>query len=348
MGLDMRTAGVQGSVLISPRGSLSMMTPDVKRDGRRVRVFFGSTREDLAEYRDSTLTALSQLRIRIEAMELWHASPNEPLEECLQRVRCSDIYICALAFRYGTETLDGRSFTEAEFDLASQLDKDRLGFLMSEDAPICSKRIDRGESAAKVDAFRSKLKRTVHCEHFSSPSDLAQKVLLSLRELLVNKGIEVAANVDLTSFWREVQATHKVMAPEDVLIPFDNSMDELALTGKMQEQVAGLELFHSHLKETYAQLPNDLRVVLEDMGVDPAKVEGSVPARKLFEFRDWEWVTFFPNRTHTMRLALAHLKVKILERMSHGDDWGPEQERMLSEAKNELEKAVRECSVYID
>ena len=319
-----------------------------RRQNRPVRVFFGSTREDLAEHREGVLAALSQLRIRIEAMELWHASPNEPLEECLQRVRCSDIYICALAFRYGTVTPDGRSFTEAEFDLASELRKDRLGFLMSEDAPICSRRIDRGESAAKVDVFRSKLKRSLHCEHFSSPSDLAQKVLLGLKGLLVSKGIEVAATVDLTSFWREVQATHKTMAPEDILIPFDSATDELALIGKMQEQVDGLGLFHDHLRESYSQLQSDLRAVLEEMGVDPAKVEGSMLARKLFEHRDWDWVTFFPNRTNSMRLALAHLRVKILERMSREDDWGPAQEQTLAEAKGQLEKTVRECSVGID
>jgi len=242
---------------------------DRSRQNRPVRVFFGSTREDLAEYRESVLAALTQLRIRIEAMELWHASPNEPLEECLQRVRDSDVYICALAFRYGTETPDGRSFTEAEFDLATELNKDRLGFLMSENALTSIQRIDRGQSAMKVDAFRSKLRRSLHCEHFISPSDLAQKVLLSLKGLLAKKRIEVAATVDLTSFWREVQTAHRTMAPEDILIPFDSATDELALIGMMQEQVEGLGLFHDHLRESYSRLQSDLGAVLEEMGVDP-------------------------------------------------------------------------------
>jgi|GEM_PF-4727184 len=321
---------------------------DERRQNRPVRVFFGSTREDLAEHREGVLAALSQLRIRIEAMELWHASPNEPLEECLQRVRHSDIYICALAFRYGTETPDGRSFTEAEFDLASELRKDRLGFLMSEDAPICSRRIDRGESAAKMDVFRSKLKRSLHCEHFSSPSDLAQKVLLGLKGLLVSKGIEVAATVDLTEFWQQLQASREALAPKDMLIPLDDTLSELALVGRIQDQIDGIEGFHRHLQESYSQLPSDMRAVLEEMGIDPVRVEGSARARKLFELRDWDWVTFFPNRTNSMRLALAHLRVKILERMSREDDWGPAQEQTLAEAKGQMEKTVRECSVGID
>ena len=173
-------------------------------------------------------------------------------------------------------------------------------------------------------------------------------MLLSLKGLLVNKGIEVAATVDLTEFWQQLQASREVLAPKDMLIPLDDTLNELALVGRIRDQVEGIEGFHRHIRESYSRLPSDLKTVLAEMGIDPARVEGSKLARKLFEIRDWDWVTFFPNRTNSMRLALAHLRVKMLERMSHEDNWGPEQEQTLAAAKGELQKAVLECSVYYD
>jgi hypothetical protein len=58
-----------------------------------VSIFVGSTYSDLIEYRKSVMETLHKLKTIVNGMEYFGSKPGSPLEECLNSVRDSQIYI---------------------------------------------------------------------------------------------------------------------------------------------------------------------------------------------------------------------------------------------------------------
>src|SRR3954452_15329062 len=75
-------------------------------------------------------------------MEQYVAERGRPLERCLADVRIADVYLIALAWRYGYVPDAGTpvnphklSMTELEYEAAVAADKPVLAFLLDPDAP---------------------------------------------------------------------------------------------------------------------------------------------------------------------------------------------------------------------
>ena len=108
---------------------------------------------------------------------------------CIDRVRSCQVYIGLLGTRYGSPVRDKPevSYTELEFDTATDVGLDRLVFLLDEGAadvglPV-SVLIDR-EFGARQDAFRRQVRDSgLVTGSFASPAALGQLVERSLREL---------------------------------------------------------------------------------------------------------------------------------------------------------------------
>ena len=108
---------------------------------------------------------------------------------CAERVRGCDVYVGVLGTRYGSPVRDRPevSYTELEFETASEAGLDRLVFLLDTEAadvgiPL-SALIDR-EFGARQDAFRRRVQDSGLTTHsFANPPGLGQLVERSLREL---------------------------------------------------------------------------------------------------------------------------------------------------------------------
>jgi len=117
------------------------------------------------------------------------AANQPPAQACAERVQGCEVYVGVLGMRYGSPVRDRRevSYTELEFDTATEARLDRLVFLLDADAENVaippSKLIDR-EFGARQDAFRSRVQASeLTTQSFASPAELGQLVERSLRNL---------------------------------------------------------------------------------------------------------------------------------------------------------------------
>ena len=117
------------------------------------------------------------------------AADQAPARVCAERVRGCDVYVGVLGTRYGSPVRDrnGLSYTELEFDTATEAGLDRLVFLLDTDAEElgipASALIDR-EFGARQDAFRRRVQDSgLTTQSFANPAALGQLVERSLRDL---------------------------------------------------------------------------------------------------------------------------------------------------------------------
>ena len=117
------------------------------------------------------------------------AADQVPAELCADRVRGCDVYVGVLGTRYGTPVRDRTevSYTELEFETATEAGLDRLVFLLDPAAenpgiPV-SALIDR-EYGSRQDAFRRRVQEAgLLTQSFADPATLGRLVERSLRDL---------------------------------------------------------------------------------------------------------------------------------------------------------------------
>jgi tetratricopeptide (TPR) repeat protein len=108
---------------------------------------------------------------------------------CADRVRGCDVYVGVLGTRYGSPVRDRPdvSYTELEFEAATEAGLDRLVFLLDTDADdigIPAARLIDREFGARQDAFRGRVRDSgLVTGSFASPPGLGQLVERSLRDL---------------------------------------------------------------------------------------------------------------------------------------------------------------------
>ena len=117
------------------------------------------------------------------------AADQAPARVCAERVRGCDVYVGVLGTRYGSPVRDrlGVSYTELEFDTATEAGLDRLVFVLNTEAEElgipASALIDR-EFGARQDAFLRRVQDSgLTMQSFASPAGLGQLVERSLRDL---------------------------------------------------------------------------------------------------------------------------------------------------------------------
>ena len=117
------------------------------------------------------------------------AADQAPAQVCADRVRGCGVYVGVLGTRYGSPMRDKpeMSYTELEFDTATEAGLDRLVFLLDTDADDVgippSRLIDR-EFGGRQDAFRRRVQDSkLVTQSFASPDALTLLVERSLREL---------------------------------------------------------------------------------------------------------------------------------------------------------------------
>jgi len=145
--------------------------------------FLSSTAKDLAEYRQATYKA-------IEGLDDWHCVRMEDFgardamadEFCQEKVAECDVFVGIVGHCYGSSSKGSdKSYTEQEYDAAIATDKPRLMFLAPDDFPLPAYLIEPDERRAKQRAFRDRVNAERIRDTFTSPDDLARRVVQAIR-----------------------------------------------------------------------------------------------------------------------------------------------------------------------
>ena len=142
-----------------------------------------------ASYVAAAERAVSAAGHVIVDMADFPAADLAPAQLCADRVRGCDVYVGVLGTRYGSPVRDMPevSYTELEFDAATEAGLDRLVFVLDTDAddigiPV-SRLIDQ-EFGARQEAFRRRVRDSgLTIQSFANPDMLGRLVERSLREL---------------------------------------------------------------------------------------------------------------------------------------------------------------------
>ena len=105
--------------------------------------------------------AVIRARHTIVDMEYFTAREGKPAEYCRQQVGLAKVYVGIIGFLYGSPVRDepNRSYTELEFDTATELGLPRLVFLLDEEAvlPLPQKCLSDLRYAGQQRAFRRRI-----------------------------------------------------------------------------------------------------------------------------------------------------------------------------------------------
>lgn len=149
-----------------------------------MKIFISSTFKDLIEYRKAAIEVVQRLNCKSTAMEFFGARPDDANTVCDKEIRECDIFIGIYAHRYGYVP-DNRekSITQQEYELAKELGKDCLCFIVQKEYswPVTSIEMDK---YPKLEKFLEKVKKDFVVEFFKSPDDFSKKLSTSLGNLI--------------------------------------------------------------------------------------------------------------------------------------------------------------------
>lgn len=314
-----------------------------------MKIFISSTYEDLKDHRNLIIESFQKFAIDINAMELWYSKPDTPLDVCLDNVSNSDIYIGIIAHRYGSvDNKTGKSITELEYDKAKEKELNCLIFIMDDDYSIKPKFIDKGKKNLKLKIFKEKLMSEHHLSFFKSPKDLLEKVVTSIKNLMKEKNIEGIEEFNIKKTWKDMKSKWKaIVAPVDMKIDFNFEQDIKESIDMLEYEIEGIEDFHDYISDSYSKMEEDLKQLLEKLEIDKKRIEEIPYYQNPFINRDWEMITFFPNRIKKLKLAVLQIKLSYLHKKAEESMWSKELKEKIKKTKLELEN-VNTDVIYID
>ena len=122
----------------------------------------------------------------VSDMRYFEVRDTLPAQICQEKVRDADIYVLVAGFRYGSLVPDLQppvSYTELEFDTATDLGMQRLVFLVAEDAIAPGAMFLDPEHGARRMAFRTKARTGTTAGTVTSPDDLKAQLIHALGQL---------------------------------------------------------------------------------------------------------------------------------------------------------------------
>jgi WD40 repeat protein len=154
-----------------------------------VSVYVSSTYRDLGDYRRAVIAALRDEKHHVLCMEDYGATDARPIDKCLRDVDQCDVYVGIFAWLYGhmpeEDNPAGRSITELEYRRAKQSQKTCLIFLLQEDQAWSPVFMENGTGGVRLKALRDELRAKHVVSFFRREEDLANHVVSSLRNHLV-------------------------------------------------------------------------------------------------------------------------------------------------------------------
>ncbi|MCX5995983.1 MAG: DUF4062 domain-containing protein [Chloroflexi bacterium] len=267
-----------------------------------VPIFVGSTFEDLKDYRRAVRDALSQLETIVRGMEYFGSKPSSPIEACLNTVRSCKVYIGILGMRYGSIP-DGcdKSMTHLEYEEAQRQSLPSLVYLIDDqNQPVLPRFVETGPGAEKLKSLKDELRKRHVVSFFTTPEDLAAKILHDVPEVLKSIGTKIEGSLDLsksedkTDLLRKYKLLPKRYRGRELEIEFENEADFETVDAKLAEAIdveAGASI-RAYLKLTnkecfYVYAENDMA---EEILAIPKGARVRVRAITLFGIvKDVDW-----------------------------------------------------------
>lgn len=122
-------------------------------------------------------------------MEYFGAADQRPADMCAAKVNACDVYVGIFGMRYGSPVRDRPevSYTELEFDTATEAGLERLVFVLNEsteDARLPVKAVNDPLYGQRQQAFLERVRNSgVTVQRFSTPENLEKLLERSLRQL---------------------------------------------------------------------------------------------------------------------------------------------------------------------
>lgn len=157
---------------------------------KKYQFFISSTYEDLKVEREKAIYTILSMEQFPVGMELFSAADEDQWEVISQTIDTSDYYVLIIGNRYGSIISDGpdagTSYTEKEFNYAVSKHIPVLAFIMDESvAALSSYDYDETpDKAAKLYAFKNKVKDGRYVKFFKNPDELATYLSQSIYKAL--------------------------------------------------------------------------------------------------------------------------------------------------------------------
>lgn len=153
---------------------------------KKYQIFISSTFKDLQVERDNIIKAILELYHIPIGMEMFSAEDEDQWEIIRRTIDISDYYILILGLRYGSETSEGISFTQKEYEYAIERKIPILAFLLDENASLSQDK--RDNDLNKINLFRSTvLKNSKMSDFWTNTDELTKKVSISLMKQIMQK-----------------------------------------------------------------------------------------------------------------------------------------------------------------
>ncbi|MDT3446120.1 NB-ARC domain-containing protein [Pseudofrankia sp. BMG5.37] len=154
-------------------------------------MFLSHTSELRAYPRDLSFVAAAERAVARAGdlavdMAYFGARDDPPADFCAQQVRASDVYVGLIGFRYGSPVRErpDLSYTEVEFEAATEAGIPRLVFLLAEDALVPFQEFSDIVHGGRQRRFRERLNDAgLITTSFRAPADLETAVLDALVKL---------------------------------------------------------------------------------------------------------------------------------------------------------------------
>ena len=125
----------------------------------KYQIFISSTYTDLIKAREEVIKAILRLYHFPIGMEMFSADNETQWTVIRRTIEKSDYYILIIGHRYGSETREGLSFTEKEFDYAREKKIPVLAFIR--DRNMATKPEERDNDTTKRKGWTGLLRKLV-------------------------------------------------------------------------------------------------------------------------------------------------------------------------------------------
>ncbi len=150
----------------------------------KYQVFISSTYNDLIKAREKIIETILRLYHFPVGMEMFSAGDDEQWDVIKDTIDISDYYIIIIGHRYGSETSEGISYTEKEYDYAKKKNIPILAFIQRREvATKPDEREDDPSKMKKLNRFIEKATKSKMCEFWSSVDDLSTKIAIALPKI---------------------------------------------------------------------------------------------------------------------------------------------------------------------
>jgi len=155
---------------------------------KKYQIFISSTYTDLIEARGKIIENVLNLYHFPIGMEMFSADNDGQWQVIKETIDQSDYYVVVIGGRYGSETVDGISFTEKEYDYATNKGIPVLAFIRDNNVPTLPKERDsEPEKIKKLEKFIQKVQSNKMCDFWNNVDDLGSKVAIALTKMFEKK-----------------------------------------------------------------------------------------------------------------------------------------------------------------